>query len=201
MKLVYKGILRDIKQLPKGNLPDNAVKFNEPTNFSKVLFFAFLFTLPALFLSAIFIVSSYMLHGYLNISYSMFGFFAFVLSVLPHELLHAICFGKNANVELFIAPQLQGLIVTSTKPISKWRYIVMSLMPNVIFTWLPLLVWMILPYHEFLSDFLFTLSMFSLVVGGADYMNVYNAFRQMPKGSLQQLSGLNSYWFMPSYIA
>ncbi|MCL2003932.1 MAG: DUF3267 domain-containing protein, partial [Oscillospiraceae bacterium] len=95
---------------------------------------------------------------------------------------------------LFIAPKQLSLFVTSTQPITKARYIFMSLFPNLVFGWLPLAVWMVvLPYN---SDLL-TFAVFSILFGIGDYMNVFNAVRQMPKGSMQQLSGFNSYWFIP----
>ena len=34
-------------------------------------------------------------------------------------------------------------------------------------------------------------------MGGGDFMNMFNAAVQMPLGSLTQLSGMHSYWFMP----
>ena len=73
----------------------------------------------------------------------------------------------------------------------------MSLLPNVIFGWVPFIVWLVLPHIAILSNFLLAFSGLSNLNGAGDYLNAYNAIRQMPKGSMQQLSGMSSYWFMP----
>ncbi|MCL1787401.1 MAG: DUF3267 domain-containing protein [Defluviitaleaceae bacterium] len=83
------------------------------------------------------------------------------------------------------------------QPISKARFIWLSLFPNIVLGWLPLAVWAFMPFHPVLSNGLFVFGMLATVCGAGDYYNAYNAARQMPKGSMQQLSGMNSYWFMP----
>ena len=47
------------------------------------------------------------------------------------------------------------------------------------------------------SDILLWFSFCCISFGGGDYMNVWNALRQMPRGSIQQISGFHSYWYMP----
>jgi len=143
------------------------------------------------------ILGSYALYGVLTLKFTLLGFILSFMTLLPHELLHGICFGKAAEVELLIAPKQLALFVVSNQPISKARFIFLSLFPNLTFGWLPLAVWMLLPYSAVYSDHLFTFSAVSVLFGIGDYLNVFNAIRQMPKGSMQQLSGFSSYWFMP----
>ena len=115
-----------------------------------------------------------------------------LLTVLPHEFLHALCFGKDAVVDCYIHPKALQAMVVCAKPISKARFIFMSLLPNFVFGVLPLLAWMIFPSLGI------TWVIFSCVTvsfGMGDYYNVHNAIKQMPKGSLQQLSGFHSYWY------
>ncbi|MCL2059655.1 MAG: DUF3267 domain-containing protein [Oscillospiraceae bacterium] len=197
MKLVYKGIFSNNEQLPLGALPDNAVKFKEPKNLTETVIKSSLFSLPALAGVALFLGVSRLLHGELAYNGTVRGMLFAFLTLVPHEFLHAICFGKDAEVELFIAPKQLSLFVISTQPITKARYIFLSLLPNLVFGWLPLAVWAALPYSAFFSDHLLTFSVLAILFGVGDYMNSYNAARQMPKGSMQQLSGFNSYWFMP----
>jgi len=71
------------------------------------------------------------------------------------------------------------------------------MLPNLVFGWIPLFIWMLLPYHEGTSHILFTASVFAVLLGGGDYMNVFYTLCQQPNGSMQQISGINSYWFMP----
>ena len=196
MKLVYKGIHKSNEQLPIGVLPENAVKFKEPKNMTEALIKSSLFALPALLGVALFLLVSFLLYGGLIFDITWIGLIISVLLLIPHELLHAVCFGKEAEVELFIAPKQLALFVISTQPITKARYIFLSLLPNLAFGWIPLAVWSVLPFNALFSNHLFTVSVFSILLGMGDYMNVFNAARQMPKGSMQQLSGFNSYWFM-----
>ena len=197
MKLIYKGISKSNEQLPIGVLPENAVKFKEPKNMTETMIIASIFVLPAMLGVLLFLLGSSLLHGDLEVNGTFRGILLAMLSLVPHEYLHAICFGKETEVELFIAPKQIALFVVSTQPVSKGRFIFMSLLPNLAFGWLPLAVWMILPYNAVFSDHLLTFSVLSILFGIGDYLNVFNAVRQMPKGSMQQLSGFNSYWFIP----
>jgi len=201
MKLTYKGKYTHEDQLSKGILPPNAVKFREPETPFKLNLVALLFTIPALLLIGLFVLASALLHGYVyvhsNSNTILIGFALAYLTLLPHELLHAVCFGKSAEVEMYIIPRQFMMFVHCTQPISKARFIFLSLFPNLVFGWFPLTVWMLLPHVTIYSDILFGFSFISILFGAGDYLNVYNAFRQMPKGSMQQLSGFHSYWFMP----
>ena len=201
MKLKYKGIFKEYDQLPLGELPPNAVKFNEPDSLIKLNIVALIFLIPAFFFVAIIMVFSILLHGELALSGAnyagLIGIGLAFLTILPHELLHAVGFGKDAEVEMYVSLKLMSAFVVSTHPITKLRFIMLSLLPNMLFGWFPLMIWAIIPYYGLLSDVLFYFSLFGILVGVGDYLNVYNATRQMPKGSMQQLSGFNSYWFMP----
>ena len=197
MKLIYRGVYRDIEQLPKGALPENAVRFKEAENMTETIIASAVFIVPALLSVLPFLLGFYLLKGELTLGATWLGLIIAILSIFPHEFLHAVCFGKDAEVALFIAPKQLSFFVHSVQPITKKRFIFLSLFPNLVFGWLPLSVWMILPYNAAYSNHLFTFSILSILCGIGDYMNVYNAIRQMPKGSVQQLSGFNSYWYMP----
>ena len=195
MKLLYKGFYKSEEQLPKGALPANAVKFIEPDNFNQFFTKAALFIIPSVLAIMLLMYLSYLLHGALVFDITWIGIALYFLTLLPHEILHALCFGKNAEVELYIASM--ALFVTSTQPISKARFIFLSLFPSLLFGWLPMLIWVILPHNEIYSNHLFTFATLSIVTGIGDYLNVFNALRQAPNGSICQLSGFHSYWYMP----
>jgi len=197
VKLVYKGSFRDYECLPKGNLPKNAVKFKEADNLIELNLLACIFIIPVGLAIALFIWGSYLLHSSLTIHISAVGAFLFLLAIPVHEVLHAICFGKDAEVEMYFAPKALAAFVVSTHPVSKARFIFLSLFPNVVLGWLPLLIWMLLPYNAAFSNHLFAFAIFGALAGVGDYLNVFNAVCQMPKGSIQQMSGFNSYWYMP----
>ena len=200
MKLRYKGILKRSDPLPIWPLPENAIRVNEPDSFQKITLISLLFILPALLLVVIITLVSYILHGvHTTAGFSWVGLVLSFLVMIPHEFLHAICFGKDADVEMYFLPQSGNIAVTSGKAISKRRFIFMSLFPSLILGWVPLLIWAILPYNEF-SNILYTFSIITGAVHGAgDNFGVYNIIRQVPKGSMMQMSGNNPYWFNAIY--
>jgi len=196
MKLIYKGVLKRNETLPLWSLPDSAVKVREPESFQVITLVSLLFIIPAMVLVAIIILFSYILHGgYASAGFSWVGLMLSFTAMIPHEFLHAVCFGKDADVEMFFLPQSGNIAVTSGKAISKRRFIFMSLLPSLVLGWIPLLIWAILPYTVF-SNILFTFSVITGAVHGAgDNFGVYNIIHQVPKGSMMQMSGNNPYWF------
>ncbi|MDU6986168.1 MAG: metalloprotease family protein [Terrisporobacter othiniensis] len=72
----------------------------------------------------------------------------------------------------------------------------LSLLPNIVFGWIPLLIWAFMPYNAVVSNILLPFSIICITFGVGDYLNVWNAMRQMPKNSMQALSGFNSYWYI-----
>ncbi len=201
MKLVYKGNYTGEEQLPKGELPAGAVKFIEPETPEELTKTALRFAVPAVLSIGLVVLLSAVFSGGVKLNllspYLFLGIGLFFFALLPHELLHAVCFGKDHEVELYIAPKNRMLFVVCVQPVSKRRFIFMSLLPNLVLGWAPLLAWAVLPYGGAHSNLLFSFSVMAILGGIGDYLNVFNALRQMPKGSMQQLSGFNSYWFMP----
>ncbi len=200
MKFIFRGMLKDEK-MPVGELPENAVKFKEPSNQITLQIMAFVHTIPA-FLLVVLIV---LVKSFLTSSppLSLFeirleGLILSLLSILPHEFLHGICFLKSSEVHMFF--MFGGMCVTCTDPISRARFVFMSILPNFVFGFLPLIIWIFMPY-SLAANILFSLGLGAVLCGGGDFMNIFNAFMQMPKGALQQLSGFNSYWFHPQQPA
>jgi predicted small secreted protein len=202
MKLTFRGICNDFTTLPVGVLPENAVKFKEPDTAAKLNATMFLFMIPTALVIGLVVIGSVLLHGELRFAFTSpwdfwVGIGLHFLSIAPHELLHAVCFGKNHPVDMYVSPKNWVAFVCSTAPISKRRFILLSLFPNIFLGWIPLLVWAIFPIGGFFGLVLFTAAMCNTLSGAGDYMNVFNAARQMPKGSMHQHSGMNSFWYMP----
>jgi hypothetical protein len=197
MKIAYKGLFRDDSQLPIGVLPENATRIKAPVSLHKFIAASTITFIPAGLLIALFVLGSYLLHGGLSsVGFNGWGLMWYFLICIPHEILHAICFGKGAEAELYARPP--AWIIVCTQPLSKMRFILMCMLPNLVFGWIPLLIWMLLPYYGGVSHLLFTVSVFGILLGGGDYMNVFNTLHQQPNGSMQQISGSNSYWFTPN---
>ncbi|MBR5806813.1 MAG: DUF3267 domain-containing protein, partial [Oscillospiraceae bacterium] len=85
------------------------------------------------------------------------------------------------------------LFVTGPEDMSKARFVFMSLLPNIIFGFVPYILFMINPRWKVLGIFGAT----CISMGAGDYLNVFNAITQMPKGARTYLYGFNSWWFMP----
>ena len=201
MHLKYKGVFKDEAQLPRGELPVNAVKFKEPETPAVLNLVASVFIIPAWLVAGLVIAAAFILKEntqfHFASGFTSLGLLLAFVAILPHELLHGICFGRNAEVELYVSPKSMMVFVVSTTPVTKWRFIGISLCPSLVLGWLPLLLWALLPYCGGWCDALLSFAVLSITFGCGDYLNVFNALCQMPKGSLQQLHGFHSYWYMP----
>lgn len=112
------------------------------------------------------------------------------LSIFPHELLHALCYKKDVY---YYSNFRQGLaFVVGTEDMSKSRFIFMCLCPNIFLGLIPYAIFLIFPNIVFLGLF----GLICLGMGFGDYINVYNAIKQMPKGAKTYLSGMHSYWYL-----
>lgn len=202
MKFIVKGKYESIDQLPKADLPENAVRFDEPENPAELNIMASLFLLPPIFLMVGIVLFSAALHGGIVMDFTLGSvLLALLLSIaalLPHELLHAVNFPKDAEVQMFYSLKHAMMFVVSTAPLSKGRFIWLSFCPSFVLGWVPFLLWAILPSIPGFSTVLLVFGSLNILFGAGDYMNMWNAWRQMPKGSLTQLSGFHSYWYMPS---
>lgn len=120
-----------------------------------------------------------------------FGMIAALVCMVPHEFLHAICFKEDCSIYTNLK---QGMLfVIGTENMTKTRFILMSLCPNIVFGLIPYILFMIFPQLVWAG----TMGAMSLAMGIGDYYNVFNAATQMPKGALTYLNGFHSYWFIP----
>jgi hypothetical protein len=201
MKFVWKGKFKSYEDLPVGTLPEGAVKFKEPSSFLMLNIASLAFVIPAL----LFIVASFFLKSFLwtggapkYVDINLWGFLAAILTILPHEFLHAVIYPKDAEVEVRYSPKHGMAFVTSVYPVSKNRFLLLCLFPFLILGILPLVLWICLPFDW--ASFLFTFSAAGILFCCGDFVNVYNTMTQMPKNTMTQLSGFNSYWWIPGEI-
>ncbi len=199
MKLVWMGKYNGPEQLPKGDLPVKANKYKEPKTTFEINLVAGAYAIPVTVITIILILIKYPIVSDVLILFKMFNFGGFILGflmILPHELLHAIIFPKDAEVGLWVVPKGLMAFVHCVEPISKWRFIFLSLLPSIIFGFIPFLVWLFMPYgYSNIHSFLLSFSIVNLLFGVGDYMNVVNTLVQVPEGAMVQLSGFHSYWY------
>ncbi len=176
--------------LPTQTYREGSVKFKEPETMKKLAIIA---NIGALIV-AVFTLGLFYLRGGIGMFGNFgipVGFLLVVVTMLPHEYLHAICFKE----EVYVYTNLkQGLLfVVGPEAMTKGRFIFMSMLPNLVFGFIPYILYMIWPNLVVLG----ALGALAIPAGFGDYMNVFNAATQMPKGSLTYLYKTNSYWFMP----
>jgi len=188
MKLKYKGKFDGNNDLlPHGELEKhkNAVKFKECDDIKKLMIVLNIAALGLIIiLAAIFILRT----GDPN-KISTIGMIIACLTLIPHEILHAICF--KGDVDMYMATG--GAFVCGTETMSKFRFIFMSMLPNIIFGFIPFTLFLIFPNLNVLG----TLGFMAIPMGLGDYYNVFNALTQMPKGARCFMEKQNSYWYMP----
>ena len=188
MKLHYMSKFNgDMESLPKKEHEPGAVQYEEPDDMNKLAKLAngiavalFFVTLPILIIRG----------G--GLVFNIWACIVVVLSLYPHELLHAICFKED--VYFYTAWKLGILFVTGTENMSRERFIFMSMLPNLVFGFIPFILFLINPSWTFFG----TLGAFAIPSGAGDYMNVYNTIRQVPKGAKVYMNGMHTYWFLPA---
>lgn len=195
--IYFKGILNDLEKLPGTKLPENAVPFKEPKSMAVL-------NAVALFVSVVLVFFYVLLLSFLCGAmgrecpnfFNLYGFIAMLVAVLPHELLHAVCYPKGANTHIYISPKAVAAFVWSDGALTKKGFIFMSILPFLAFSVLPFMLWLILPEGSLCGEIAVSLSFFSTLGCSGDLMNIFNAAFQMPKGSKEILYKMNSYWYI-----
>ena len=187
MKLIFKGSFDgNESSLPVKEHEKGAVKFKEFDSMKKLAVFA---NILALVISII-CFAVLIIRGSI-FALNFFGCIAAMVTLFPHELLHAVCFRET--VYMYTNLKQGMMFVTGLENMSKARFVFMSLLPNLVFGFIPFVIFLIFPSMTFLG----TLGAFSIGAGAGDYYNVFNCLTQVPKGGKVYMHGMNTYWFMP----
>lgn len=187
MKFHYKGKFSgNPDDIPHLEHEPGAVAFKEPDSPKKLALVANGIALVI----AIVTVALLFIRGGFS-AFSPIGCILTLLVLFPHELLHAICF--KDDVYMYTNLRQGMLFVVGPERMSKGRFVFMSLLPNIVFGFIPFAIFLIAPEHNVLG----TLGALSIPAGAGDYLNVFNALTQMPKGARTYLYKFGSYWYMP----
>ncbi len=196
MKLHYeKSFNGDVSTLPQRSHAPGAVKFREPDDPSRMALIANSGALVVMILTFGGLILR-MLHAPTNgavdfMTAFMLGGLLFLITLFPHELLHASCFRGDVYLYTYLKKGL--LFVVGPEDMSRGRFIFMSMLPNLVFGFLPYILFMIHPAWLILGTF----GAMAIPGGFGDYFNVFNCLTQVPRGGLVYLSGMNSYWYLP----
>lgn len=191
MKLIYKGKYDSEEKLPVREHPKGYVPFREAKDMRKLALLMNALCIPLVVLAVMGLILRglpYLSDGLLQV---YLGVVVSLLMLFPHELLHAICF--KGEVELWTNLKMGMLFVVGTEDMSKARFVFLSLLPNLVFGWIPYLLFLLHPQWVFLG----ALGAMGIPMGIGDYYNVYNCLTQVPKGALVYMSGMHSYWYLP----
>lgn len=191
MKLIYKKEYDgNPDSLPHDKIKEGSVKFNEVDDITQA---SLLLNTVCFILVFVLIGALVMRYGFKQIFDSPAFFFGAVFSsliLIPHELLHAVCFKEE--VYLYTALKKGMLFVTGLEPMSKKRFILMCMLPNLVFGFIPYFLSIIFPQLYFLGVF----GAICIGMGAGDYYNVFNALTQMPKNSYAYMHKMNTYWYL-----
>lgn len=116
----------------------------------------------------------------------IFGF----LSIIIHELIHAIFFKKDVYICINL---LKGIAFTyGTETMTKGKYIITSFAPIFILGVIPFVIYLFFNSNLFLGVF----GIYSIMIGISDIYNIYNVLKNTPKKCNVFLSDNNAYWFV-----
>lgn len=193
MKLHYMGKFNsDPESLITHRTVKGATKFKEPelkqytsiaNTIALILFFIMLGLLISLFPVA-------------HITDAFEPFWAILtgslLSTIPHEMLHAVCFHNEVYMYTYLSRGV--LFVYGEEDFTKARYVLMSLLPNLIFGFIPFILFILHPQWRWLG----LIGFIAVPCGAGDYINVYNALTQVPKDAKVFMHKTSTYWYKPS---
>lgn len=192
MKLHYRGKYNlDPTTLPTCKHQPNAVKFKEVDSTKELADIANDIAIALMILLSIPVYLKYKGSLFDYFDEMMVGAMLPLLTMFPHELIHALCFKED--VYLYTNFKQGLLFVVGCETMSKQRFIFMSLLPNIVFGFIPYMI-------SFLGIQYLTLAVLGVIaigMGAGDYYNVFNALIQMPKGARTYLYQMNSYWYIP----
>lgn len=195
MKIVFKGNLEE-KNIPTAEIPKNAQELGGESNLKKIQILALMYLIPIWILQGILIYTKTVMYPESAVStrFQLISFVIILLTIIPHEILHAIYFPKNATVYLFTIKT--GMAVMCTEPVTKRRFCVLLLFPCLVLGVIPLVVWLFLT-DSFWANVLFNVGCGGLMVSIIDFYTLSIIRKEMPKGSYIISSGNSSYWYLP----
>ncbi|MBR2675171.1 MAG: DUF3267 domain-containing protein [Mogibacterium sp.] len=187
MKFHYKGRYSgNPEDIPHGRIKANSNRVEDYTDYKKfmvIMNFAAIGTMTVLFAVFCFIsgVSSF----------SISSCYISCVLLIFHEMLHAVCFKED--VYLFTNFSNMSLFVVGTEDMSKRRTLVMTLLPNIVFGFLPFCVYLI--NNELLLCG--SLGVLNIGMGAGDYYMAYKVLRKVPNDAKIYMHKMDTYWYYP----
>lgn len=193
-KIIWCGNKSWDTDFPESELPNNAKSIKRPDNIFKS-------SIPYGILPLIF---SYMIIGIkwfvmgeraMNPIYVPLGILFGLLLLLIHEILHAVCYEKDQRVYIGVCLNKFAAFAVCHEPISKRRFVVMSLMPMLLGI-MPLIIFLVSPPNAFLSGICIPMGIIGMLSPMPDYMDVNIICKQVPKNAKVHTQNDGFYWYI-----
>lgn len=203
MGVQFRGMLDDLSKLERGRCPDGAHQLEEGNSMEEVLNQSLKKSVPIFLLmlalalvrfnkglnwTADFSIGGTVIGGFITIG-------LYTLFVPLHEYIHAAFCPRGSDKEIWFY-QMQAALVYCNAPMSRMRFIVMSLAPAAILGFLPYAAWLLFAQvPSAMTSIYWMLLSWSMVFGGiGDFYNVRNIWNQVPKGAIVFNYGMHTYW-------
>lgn len=188
-KIKWAGVVQNAAEYQNGILPTAAKKLTMPDTMGKMMVKALPFFIPSLAIILFSMLFKTLSAGQPVVApfYVVLGFLlSFFVGIPVHELLHAVVYPKEATVYIGIMPKQLAAVALASYPVSRRRFILMSLLPVVLGV-VPLVIFLLSPAtNRALNGVMFGLMIMGLISPYPDFFNVYQVLKQTEKGcSLQ----------------
>lgn len=204
LNIRYKGKYEKESQIMRGELPAGAIKFAEPDDINEVAKKGALISSPLLVITLVIaILRFYPIfrdRGFLSsnafLMVMLSGCVIMFLFMIIHELIHALCFPLAVEKEIWIYPAGGALFVYCNAPMKKWSWIWMSFAPTFFLGVIPYIVGIVTAgiVTDWLSFELVLVGYIMILSGIGDFLNIYNAVRQVEPGGIILNYGFHSFW-------
>ena len=187
MKFHYAGKYSgNPEDLPSLEHEPGAVRFKEAEDMKQL---STTITIWSFVLLVVTIVLAWIRARDLFLPYS--SIFLYLLTIIPHEFLHAICF--KDDVYLYQDLKHGMFFVVGPERMSKGWFIFKCLLPSIVFGFIPYIIFMIHPQFRTLG----ILGAMGIATAAGDYYNVINAIKQVPGNGWIYAHKMHTYWYVP----
>lgn len=180
------------------------IEFKEPATFLQSFFKNFIIIFPLLMILIIGILIKIRLIDFLFTFNNIFKILisaciiALICNII-HKLLHAVLYPSIVIKNIIKNPKLLYGFYNFNIPISKKKFILISIFPNLILGFLPFMIWMLglFDYQTLFSQSLIIIAMINIFAGIRDYFNIYSTIKQVPDNAYVFNYGIRTYWYYP----
>ena len=178
------GIIEEnkIREYQRGSLDSKAIKIKMPKNMNELMIKGLPFLIPAFIIMFVSMNIKTVINqqNIVNRPFILVGAIIGFILLLVHEYLHSIVYPKEANSYIGIAKPITFVSLTSY-PLSKRRFIVMSLLPYILGIIPLILFWLCPASLTELNGIFFGMACMGMASPYPDSYTVYQIIKQVPE--------------------